>query len=150
MSKLVVLTDLGTFKAFRWEQDRLSSSPRLEPVDAFESIYGDDRISRGVSDQAGNFSKNSMTYARVNDGATGERHNMWLEKDRRSMKQIAERMSSLLTDGQYESCYFAASNEINNSILEQLPPKARAKIEKNVHANLVNAKRDDVLRHFAG
>jgi hypothetical protein len=149
MKKLVVLTDLGTFKAFRLEEDRLSSSPRLEPVDSYETVYGDDRISRRLSDQAGNFSKNSRTFAAVNDGATGERHNIHLEGERRSVAQIAERMGELLRDEQVESCYFAAANEINNRIIEALPPHARAKITKNVHSNLVNAQRDEVLDQFA-
>ena len=57
MNKLVVLTDLGTFKAYRLEENRASSSPRLQPVDSYETTLGDDRIGRRLSDQAGNFQK---------------------------------------------------------------------------------------------
>lgn len=126
----------------------MSSSPRLEQVDAFESVYGDDRISRRLSDQAGQFGKGSTGSAAINDGANGERHNINLENRRRSIKEVADRISELLKSGEYESCYLAASNEINNQIMENLSPEARGKIEKNVHRNLVNAAREEVLHHF--
>lgn len=149
MNKLIVLTDLGTFKAFRLEENRLATAPKLEPVDAYETANGDDRISLRLSDQAGRFKGSGPIPAATSDGATGERHNIHLENERRSVKQIVERMTELLKDDQVESCYFAAANEINNAIIDALPPNARAKIEKNVHSNLVNAPRDELLQHFA-
>ena len=149
MNKLVVLTDLGSFKAYRLEDDRSNSRPRLQPVDAYETSLGDHRIGRRLSDQAGNFQKSgAMGMQGVNDGETGERHNICLENDKRSVKQIAEKMSELLSDGEFESCYFAASNEINRQIVESLTPEARKKIEKNLHCNLVNAPKDQVLKQF--
>jgi hypothetical protein len=149
MNRLVVLTDLGTFKAYRLEDNPVATKPHLEPVDEYESIYGDDRISRRLSDQAGNFGRGNPVVGGSNDGETGERHNIWLENERRSVKQIAQRMTELLKRDEFESCYFAASNEINNAIIDALPAETRSKIEKNVHSNLVNAKRDEVLQHFA-
>ena len=148
MNKLVVLTDLGTFKAFRLEQDTAASTPRLRAVEAYENPDGDHRISRGTTDQAGQFSKGARSFAAINDGSTGERKNICLENDRRSVKQIAETMSRLLADEQFESCYFAASNEINRQIVDNLTPEARQKIEKNLHCNLVNAPNDEVLKQF--
>jgi protein required for attachment to host cells len=147
-SKLIVVTDLGTFKAFRLDDDRFSSAPRLEPVDAYESVHGDDRISRGLSDQAGQFKKGAPIYASINDQSNGERHNIWLENERRSVKQIADRLTELLGDGNFGSCYFAAASEINNAIVNELPQQVRSKIEKNIPRNLVNAPRDEILRHF--
>ena len=149
MSKLVVLTDLGTFKAFKLEKDAVSTSPRLEVVDAWESIYGDDRISRRLSDQAGQFGKGSKSFAAHNDMANGERHNIELENRRRSVKEISHKLSDLLDKGEFDGCYLAASDEINSTIVESLAPKARAKIEKNLHRNLVNADRQEILNQFA-
>jgi len=151
MNRLVVLTDLGTFKAFRLEEDRPdrpNSTPRLQPVDAYETSKGDDRIGRQLSDQAGRFKTGGQHGTATNDGATGERHNINLENHRRSIEQIADKMSELLSDGEFESCYFAASDEINNRIVERLSPQIRAKIEKNLHCNLVNAPNDELLKHF--
>jgi hypothetical protein len=149
MNKLVVLTDLGTFKAFRLEDDHLNSAPRLQPVDATRMESGDDRISRQVTDQAGQFRRTSMAYAANNYQSDGEAHNLWLENERRSVKQIADRISQLLGNGEFGSCYLAASSEINRAILDELSPEVRDRIEKNVSCNLVNAKREDILQHFA-
>jgi hypothetical protein len=148
MSKLVVLTDLGTFKAFALDKSPLNSTPRLQPVDKAEFEEGDDRIGRRVSDQAGQFTKNAPAFTAIKDQSNGERHNMWLENEKRSVKKIAQRISDLLSDGKFESCYLAASSEINKSILDQLPPNARAKIEKNVQRDLVNTPREQILQQF--
>src|SRR4051812_29062540 len=138
MNTLVVLTDLGTFKAFALEQDGLSSTPRLKPVETKKIIEGDDRIGGQVTDEGGQFRKSKGRFAVNGDRADGEQHNIWLENHRRSEKEIAEAISDLLQDGRFESCYFAAAREINNRILEHLTPQARAKIEKNLHCDLVN------------
>lgn len=149
MSKLVVVTDLGTFKAYKLEQDGFSSSPRLEIVDAWETVYGDDRISRRVSDQAGQFGKGSRGFAGVNDMSNGERHNINLENRRRSVKVISEKLSEMLGKEEFEACFFAASDEINGMILEGLNPQARGKLQKNLKSNLVNAPKEEVLRQFS-
>jgi hypothetical protein len=148
MNKLVVVADLGTFKAFRLEQDRTNSNPRLKVVDTYENAQGDHRISRGLSDQAGQFKTGGQPSTGNTDSGTGERHNICLENDRRSVKRIAEKMSELLADGEFESCYFAASNEINREIVEHLSPEARKKIEKNLTCNLVNTPSEQVLQQF--
>lgn len=149
MSKLIVITDLGTFKAFKLEKDAFSSSPRLEVVDAWETVFGDDRISRRLSDQAGQFGKGSKGFAGINDMANGERHNIELENRRRSVKEISQKFSELLANGEFDGCYFAAAEEINKTIVDQLTPAAKAKIEKNVRSNLVNADREQILSQFA-
>lgn len=146
MNTLVVLTDLGTFKAYRLE--KRGSTPKLNPVDSFRNPAADDRIGRQVTDDAGRFKSGGQVFDATQNGSDGERHNMWLENNRRCAKEIAERMSDLLAKGEYDSCYFAASNEINREIVEQLPSTARRKIEKNLHCNLVNAPNEEVLKHF--
>jgi hypothetical protein len=148
MNKLVILTDTGTFKAYRLEQDQNSSSPRLAPVQAFEMVTGDDRISRQLSDQQGQHNEGPGAFPGAKNGETGERHNIWLENEKRSVREIARTMGELLADDAVESCYFAASNEINKEIIDHLPPAARMKIEKNLHCNLVNEPREELLNRF--
>jgi hypothetical protein len=148
MNTLVVLTDLGNFKAFSMEQDRVSSTPRLQPVQTMEMEEGDDRVGRKVSDQAGQFHKSGPVYGSSYGQASGERHNICLENERRSVKEIAQKISELLSDGKFDSCYFAAPSDINKTILDHLEPQARAKIEKNVQCDLVNARKDEILNHF--
>ena len=147
MNKLVVLTDLGTFKAYRLEQTR-ARTPRLEAVDAFENPKADDRIGRMLSDENGQFKTGGPLGLATSDGADGERHNIWLENDRRSVKQIATKISQLLGNGDYEYCYLAASNKINREIVEHLTPEAKKKIEKNIRCNLVNTPKEQLMQHF--
>jgi hypothetical protein len=148
MKRLLITTDLGTFKAYSFENDRFSTSPRLEMVDSFEMSFGQDRLSERLSDKEGGKFGKGTAASPFNEGGSGERHNIHLEDHRRGTKMIAERMKGLLADGKYEGCYFAAAAEINREILDQLPREIREKVEKTVPQNLVNAPRGDLLRHF--
>lgn len=149
MKRLLIVTDLGTFKAYRMEEDRFSTRPKLELVDSYELVNGHDKISQKLSDSAGRFGKGARNVAGVNDASTADNHGIILEDRRRNMRQIADTISKLLSNGQFDSCYFAAASEINDQILDQMPNEARAKIEKNVPCNLVHADRDELMRHFA-
>ena len=144
MNKLVVLTDLGTFKAYRLEESRAHSTPRMQTV-AFENPKADDRIGRMLSDDNGQF-KTGGQPARLatQDGADAQ----YLAGERTAEREADRRISELLRNGEFESCYLAASNEINREIVEHLTPEARSKIEKNIHRNLVNAPKEQVLEHF--
>jgi hypothetical protein len=148
MKRLLITTDLGTFKAYELEDDRFSTSPHFQMVDAFEMEAGHDRLIEKVSDkEGGKFGRGSAGGA-FNEGGNGERHNINLEHHKRGMKQIAERMKDLLRDNIYETCLFAAPAEINGQILDLLPREIRVKIEKTIPNNLVNAPRNELLRQF--
>ena len=146
MNTLVVLADSGTFKAFSLEDNQRNSTPRLQPVDIDKIEQGDDRIGRMMTDQAGQYRKGTGNFSP--NTSDGEQHNIWLENERRSVKQIADRISKLLGNGQFDSCFLAAPAEFNRRIQEQLTPQARSKIEKNVQCDLVNAPRKEILHHF--
>jgi hypothetical protein len=148
MNTLVVLADSGSFKAFSMKDSGLHSTPRLEPLDAARMTEGDDRIGRMVTNNAGQYRKSKGKFSVNGDRSDGEQHNIWLENERRSMKEIAERISELLGDGQFDSCYLAAPSEFNKQILEYLSPKVRSKIKKNLQCDLVNTPRNEILQHF--
>jgi len=42
----------------------------------------------------------------------------------------------------------AASKEINRQLLDELEPQVRAKIQKNVSADLTKLEPTEILRHF--
>ena len=149
MKRLVVVTDLGTFKAYEFEEDRFATRPKLAVVDALEFTAGTDKISKKLSDSAGRFGKGSVPVSGTNDGSTADNHGIILEDRRRHMQQIGERVGQLLSDGKYDSCFFAASDEINRQIMHYVPDSAKKKIEKNLTCNLVHANHDELLRHFA-
>lgn len=149
MKRLVVVTDLGTFKAYELQDDPLNTKPKLEMVDSFEFTGGGDKISKKLSDSAGRFGRGSLPKAGFNDGSTADNHGIVLEDQRRHMQAVADRVGELLAGENYASCYFAAASEINQRVLEFVPPAARAKIEKNLSCNLVHANGDELMRRFA-
>jgi hypothetical protein len=145
--KLLVLVDLGHFKAYRLEESRHFSHPRLELLENWDTD-ANERLSEQVSDQAGQFPKGSRSFAAVNDMSNGERHNLELERRRRAMKSMVKRIGELLESDGFEGCYFAAAANINNSVLNEMTPQVRNKIQKNVTANLTRLNAPEILNHF--
>ena len=80
--------------------------------------------------------------------ADGERHNIELEARRRLVRQLAQRLNTLARGQEIERCFLAASKEINHQLLEELDPHLRAKIEKNIPADLTKLERAEILRRF--
>jgi len=141
--KLVVVTDLGSFKAYKLEANGLHSLPRLELIEEFNFIEAHAKLSDRLSDFAG------RTPGLGNWAApSGERHNIALERKRRLVKQVAHALTELLGQNGSEACYFAAAKEINHQILAELPRQVRAKIEKNVPCDLTKVEKTEILRHF--
>ena len=78
----------------------------------------------------------------------GERHNIELESRKRLVRQLARRLNALAGAEEIDRCFLAASKEINHQLLEELDPPVRAKIQKNVPADLTKIEHTDILRHF--
>jgi hypothetical protein len=147
-NKWIVVTDLGCLKAYKVDENNLNSHPRLELLETFENAEVHSKLSQKLSDQAGQFAGGSRGAGASHDIATGERHNIELEQRRRCIRLLAERLSHVLRRGDLEVCWFAAGKEINHQILDALPHEAKAKIEKNVVANLTKLEKSELLRHF--
>ena len=148
-NKLLVVTDLGSFKAFKVDEDGQYSKPRLELIEEYDTIAGREQLKDLTTDFGGRFPRSSSTGV-SSDMSDGERHNIELEMRKRLIKQLAGTINGLILNEQYSSCYFAAGKEINRQILDELNPSARAKIEKNVPSNLTKLEKYDILKHFTG
>jgi len=144
---LLVVADLGGFKAFKLENSQLNRSPRLEFIEQFSNADAHGRIVDRVSDLSGRFPRGIGLKA---GGAMsdGERHNIELETRKRLVRQLAQRLNSLARNKEIERFFLAASREINSQLVEELEPQVRAKLEKNVPADLTKLERVDILRHF--
>jgi len=144
---LLVVADLGGFKAFKVEESQSNRSPRLEPLEHFEIAEAHGRLVDKVSDLSGRFPRSSGLK---NRGAMsdGERHNIDLETRKRLVRQLAQRLNTLARDQDFERYYLAASREINPQLIEELDPQVRAKITKNISADLTKLERGEILGHF--
>jgi len=50
---LLFVADLGCLKIYRAEHDEVSSAPRMELIESFETIDSHNRLADGVTDEAG-------------------------------------------------------------------------------------------------
>jgi hypothetical protein len=148
---LVVVTDLGCLKAFRLENSQLNRTPRLELIEEFQNPEAHGKLLEKVSDLSGRFPRGSGAFNGAGGAmADGERHNSELESRRRLVRQLAQRLNRLARNREVECCLVAASKEINHQLLDELEPQVRAKVEKNVSADLTKLDQAEILRHFCG
>jgi hypothetical protein len=144
-STLLIVTDLGCLKAYRVVDGQLNRSPHLELVEEFTNAEAHDKLVDKVTDLAGRFPRSSGTQGGMADG---ERHNIQLEFRRRVVGQLAQRLNALARPPEIEQCLLAASKEINHALLEKLEPPVRAKIQKNLPADLTKVERAELWGHF--
>jgi len=146
-AKLLVVADLGRLKAYRLEESRHFSHPRLELVDDWETEVTH-HLSEDVTDQAGRFRKGTGHNEAQSALSDGEQHNIDLERRRRAVKTLAKRICELLHREQVDGCYLAADSRISRPILEEMDPPSRARIQKTVEANLSKLSPSQVIGHF--
>lgn len=147
-STLLVVAELGGFKAFKLENNNhLHRAPHLEVVEEFRNSEAHGRLGDRVSDLSGRFPRGTGTKF---SGAMsdGERHNIELEMRKRLVRQLAQRLNALARNQDIERCFLAASKDINHQLLHELEPQVRAKIEKNLPADLTKFGRADLVRRF--
>jgi len=147
-NKWVVLADLGSLKAYKVDESGLNSHPRLELLESYENPEVHQKLSETLTDQAGQFAGGSRVAGASHDIATGERHNIGLEQRRRWIRMLAERCNQVLRRSDLDVCWLAAGRELNHQLLAELSHDARAKIEKNVPANLTKTEKTELLSHF--
>ena len=145
---LLVVIDLGCFKAYHLENNQPKQSPRLELLEEFNNADAHGKLMEKVTDSSGRFPRNAGVSNATGAMSDGERHNIMLESRKRMVRQLAQRLNALARSKEVERCLLAASREINHQLLEELEPQVRAKIEKNLAADLTKLERAEILRHF--
>jgi hypothetical protein len=145
---LVIVTDLGCFKAYRLENHQPKPTRRLLPVEEFNNAEAHGKLGEKVSDLSGRFPRGTGVSGASGAMSDGERHNIELESRKRMVRQLAQRVNALARTKDVDACLLAASREINHQLLEELEPQVRAKIEKIVPADLTKLEQSEILRHF--
>ena len=141
--KLIVLADLGRMKAYRVTRDEMSKTQKLEVVEAVENAEAQSKLLNKVSDKAGRFpGSNGGTLS------IGENHNLKLETARRGVRQISESINRLVKKEKPSLWFFAAAKDINQRIVDELSAGARAKLKKNVTADITKVGKSELMSHF--
>ena len=142
--QLLIVTDLGSFKAYTVDQSGLDTMPRLELIEHFNPDEPHRKIEEKNSDLAGRYRAPGAKGA----APFGERHNLELEERKRLLRRLSGRLNALMADGEVGSCYLAASKGIDQQILNALSPAAQAKIKRNLPADLIKASKAKLLEYF--
>lgn len=143
---IIVVADLGHFKAFRVTKDFDELSPRIALVESYDSMEGHGRLGDKLSDSAGRFGRGSGKDVAAT--GSGERHNIELETEKRLVKMIAGDICKLIKNDTCSRWHLAAEKKINNQIIENLKPEVKARMDKNITANLTKSDKSEILSRF--
>jgi len=142
--RILILADLGRLRAYLLEEPAEGGRPRIRLIEERETAVTHHLVD-DVTDQVGRFRKEPAIVGARSDG---EEHNLNLQRRRQALKQLADVMIELIHREEYDGCYFAADARINQAILDELDPAARAKIQKNVAANLTKLGAEELRDRF--
>ena len=121
-SKLLIVADLGRVKAYKVDYT-LYNTPRLEQLEEIALEEAHNRL----LDEAGRHGSPTQK----NWGAPlADDHNLQLEFKRRLIRQISDHIQRLVERSGCDICWLAAQREINQKILEELPPAVCKRIKK--------------------
>jgi protein required for attachment to host cells len=144
MNKIIITADKGHFKAFRVSKEKgVPESPKIDLIISTDYVEAHGKMSDKVTDSAGR-------YKQGTGAGFGEQHNIALENEKRLIKQISDDINAILSKEQCDGWYLAAAPEINSQALDNVNDALKAKLEKNVKANLTNISKSEILKHFEG
>jgi hypothetical protein len=143
---IIIVADLGRVKAYRVTKDPLEISPRITLIDSYDSIEGHGKLGDKLSDAAGRFRRGGGKNETAK--GVGERHNIVLETEKKIIKWIAKNIGDLLDSEKCEKWYLAAGKKINNQIVANLKPEVKARLDKNIAANLSRIEKSEILSYF--
>lgn len=122
----------------------------MQLVQAFTLTVPHMKISEMNTDLAGRFpvaSSSAQSQGR-HQNAIAEQHNLPLELEKRTVKQLAEHISSILRQEQPGAWAFAAPSMINRAVLSELEPALARQLAENIQQDLVNTEPGEIIEHF--
>lgn len=152
MNRLVIVTDLGLLKAYRYGLPvyRYGLMPNqhdtlIEPIEQVVLREGHRRVVDIVTDFAG---RRAAPTQKSWAAPVSDPNHLILERERRIVKLIAGHISRLIRQNERLGCWLAADVEINHQIIEKLPSDLRAHIKKNLPRDLVKLREPDLIEQF--
>jgi len=144
MKKLIVVMDLGCLKGYRVTRDEVTGAERIEKLEEFQNPDAHVRFGETVSDQAGRFrgggpnGHGGMSH--------GEKH--LNEQRRRLLRQITDRINDLVRREACDQWHLGATRELNQRVVGSLESDVRARLRRNVAADLTKLKANELLERF--
>ncbi|MBI4837995.1 MAG: host attachment protein [Nitrospirae bacterium] len=145
MSLIIITVDLGHLKAYRVTAEP-AGSPKIELIKTHDSVEGLGKLGGKLSDIAGRFTGGGGK-GEVAKGY-GEPHHLVSDIRKKLVKTIAADMSALITKEDCKKWHLAAGGRINKEIVENLEPKVKSKLDKNITLDLTKTPKSGILAHF--
>ena len=143
-SKLLIVADLGLVKAYKLDFTP-NHTPRLEQLQKIVLEEAHSRLLDKLTDEAGRHSSPTQK----NWGAPlADDHNFKLEFRRRLICQISDHIRRLIERSGCDVCWLAAHKEINQKILDELPPAVCNRIKRNLPRDLTKVGQKELLDQF--
>jgi hypothetical protein len=146
MNSIVIAANLGHLKAYRVEETP-NRGQKLQLIEDIEFPEAHGRFIDKVTDLAGRFPVSSGAHPGV-QMAHAETLTVDLEVERRLVRLVCEQIESHTADA--TSWYFAANNEIQRAVLDNLKRPTREKLVRAVACDLTKAPAAEVQDHFKG
>ncbi|MEW6109721.1 MAG: host attachment protein [Nitrospirota bacterium] len=148
MSEIIVIADLGNFKAYKVTRDPLGlKSDKIEMMRSFVFIEPHAKSSEKFSDKAGRFYIGSGKKGTT--AGFGEPHNIETEARKKLIKQFSEEINTLVASEDCDRWYLAADKVINSQIIKKLRPAVKARLKKNIKSNLTKIAKSRLMSYFA-
>src|SRR5450432_2820601 len=128
-TSLIIVTDRGSLKAYRVDETP-NRSASLHLVQALDITDAHGRYDEKLTDQAGRYSVTNGNGRHANSAA--EQTTLEAETDRRTCKQLAERITEVVKREAVEGWSFAAPASIHAAIFELLPARIRNRVVEHV------------------
>jgi hypothetical protein len=143
---LIIVSDLGCLNAYRVLYDELTGKPRLEIIESLTLIEARKRLRELLSDEGGRFPVISVHLTAA--GATGERHNLELERRKRLLSVLAEAIEEIVEEEKPKRWALSSPPEVAHRLLEKLSQRSKSTLVKVVEADLTKVNKSDLLSYF--
>jgi hypothetical protein len=145
MKRIIIVVDLGHFKAYRVSKELLEST-KITLIASYDSVEGHGKLGDKLSDKAGRF-RRAEGKKKAATGY-GEPHNLKTENEKRLVKLIAKDIGSLIAREHCEKWDLAATSRINRLIIDNLKPAIKAKLHKSITVDLTKIDKSEILSYF--
>ena len=146
MVKLLVVVDLGHFKAYRLSKTD-QATPHLELIDSFDITAAHGKMSDKVTDGPGKFG--GRGGGEWSAKGYGEPHASALEEQKRQVKTLKDAIATALRQTKAVSWCLAAERSMLKQLVDMLDQESAAKLTKQVAANLTKADKAELIKRFA-
>lgn len=144
MKPLVIVSDLGHFKAFSLDHtDR--GTPRLEIMEEFIPQDARERIGEKLTDQAGRF---GMGGERGSLKGYGEPHDLLIEEQKKVIRKIASRIDDIVRKSKTHRLYLSAPKKIHKQLIEELSEDSKKVLKMSVPGDLTKLAEPDLIKRF--